>query len=312
MSRKPNRYVILRCLFWVISTAAIVSPVAEGQYLGLNLRGDMGLKSGSQPIPGIYIIAPLYFRSDYNGLRGPNGNAVATNIDIDVSLFTVTAISGTTKAKFLGATYGFQIIPMVMNQRLELAATGLESEEGYGFGDMYVQPINLGWRTKRADFLGAYGVFIPTGKGGRSLDMWAHEIMAGTTVYLDQGKKWHVAATGSYDIHQNKRGIDLRVGDYFTLEGGAGMSFLKGAGNAGVAYVGQWKVTDDTGSDFPPRLTKTKNRAYGIGPEISMPVFAKGTLVGLVGFRYIVEFGAKTNFEGNNLVLSFTLAKLNM
>ena len=296
MSRTSNRYVILRSLFWVISTAAIVSPVAQGQYLGLNLRGDMGLKSGSQALPGFYLVAPLYFRSDYNGLRGPNGNEVATNLNVDVSLFTVPLIAGTTKAKFLGATYGFQIIPMVLNQRLELAALGAESETGYGFGDMYVQPINLGWRTKRADFLGAYGVFIPTGKGGRSLDMWGHEIVAGTTVYLDQAKKWHVAATGSYDIYQNKRGVDLRVGDYFTLEGGAGMSFMKGAANAGVAYVAQWKVTDDTGSDFPPRLPKSKNRAYGIGPEISMPVFAKGTLLGIVGFRYIRGVWRKDKF----------------
>src|SRR5687768_1518401 len=100
MSRTSDRHLILKTLVWVVFTTAIVSPLAQGQYLGLNLRGDMGLKSGSQPIPGFYLIAPLYFRSDYNGLRGPNGNSVATNLDIDVSLFTVPAISATTKAKF--------------------------------------------------------------------------------------------------------------------------------------------------------------------------------------------------------------------
>ena len=159
------------------------------------------------------------------------------------------------------------MIPMLLNQRLELAALGAESETGYGFGDMYVQPINLGWRTKRADFLGAYGVFIPTGKGGRSLDMWGHEIVAGTTVYLDQAKKWHVAATGSYGIYQNKRGVDLRVGDYFTLEGGARMSFVKGAANAGVAYVAQWKVTDDTGSDFSRDFPKARTALMASDPR---------------------------------------------
>jgi hypothetical protein len=79
-----------------------------------------------------------------------------------------------------------------------------------------------------------------------------------------------------------------------------------------MSYVAQWKMTNDSGSDFPERLGKSKGRAFGLGPDISMPVFAKGTLLGLVGFRYTFEFGARTNFEGQTLVLSFTLAKLSV
>jgi hypothetical protein len=197
-----------------------------------------------------------------------------------------------------------------MTSRLELAALGVGAGAGYGFGDLYVQPINLGWRTKRADILAAYGVYAPTGSGGRGLEMWAHEIVAGSTVYLNEAKTWHAATTGFYEIHHNKRGIDLRVGDILTLEGGLGMSFLKGAGNAGLAYVAQWKITNDSGAEFPTNLQKSKNRAFGIGPEISVPIFAKGTLLGLVGVRFIREFGVRTNFEGSSFVLSFTLAKL--
>ena len=70
-------------------------------------------------------------------------------------------------------------------------------------------------------------------------------------------------------------------------------------------------MTDDSGSDFPTRLRKTKGRVFGLGPDISMPVFARGTLLGIVGVRYTFEFGARTNFEGRTLALSFTLAKLN-
>jgi hypothetical protein len=39
-------------------------------------------------------------------------------------------------------------------------------------------------------------------------------------------------------------------------------------------------------------------------------VFAKGPLVGLVNLRYTWEFGAETNFEGGNFLISFTLARL--
>ena len=41
-----------------------------------------------------------------------------------------------------------------------------------------------------------------------------------------------------------------------------------------------------------------------------MPVFAKGALVGLVGARFVREFGARSNLEGSDSVLSFTLANL--
>ena len=218
----------------------------------------------------------------------------------------------TTTVKIAGATYGFQIVPVFLNQRLDLAAEGFSIATGYGFGDLYVQPINLGWRTKRADFLAGYGLYAPTGKGARSLDMWAHELIAGTTVYLDSAKNWHVAATGFYDFHQKKSDQDLRVGQILTVEGGVARSFVKGAAHAGLAYVAQWKMTHDSGNDFPALLPKSKNRAYGLGPDVTMPVFAKGALVGLVGMRYIWEFGAKTNFEGNNFLVSFTLAKLNV
>jgi len=94
------------------------------------------------------------------------------------------------------------------------------------------------------------------------------------------------------------------------VEGGAGRSFLKGAGQAGLAYAMQWKVSDDSGSDVAAISRGNRNRVYGLGPSITMPVFAKGNLVGLVNATYLREFGARTNFEGNVFIFGFTLAKL--
>lgn len=255
-------------------------------------------------------MAPLWYRNDYNGLRNAKGDEVAQGFNVDINFLTTPAIAVTTKAKLAGATVGFQIVPLVVNNRAELAELGRSGGQSYGFADLYIQPINLGWRTKRVDFLAAYGLYAPTGAGHRSLDMWAHEIVGGTGAYFDAAKLWHVSTAGFYEIHQNKRDIDLRVGDILTLEGGAGRSFLNGAANVGMSYVAQWKVTNDCGSDFPTRLEKSKGPAFGLGPDISMPIFARGSLIGLVGVRYTFEFGATSNFEGRTLALSFTLAKL--
>jgi hypothetical protein len=279
-----------------LSALLVIPTAANAQFLGFNLRGDAGIKSGSQPPPGIFLISPLYFRSDYTGLRDRNGDKVLSGVDVDVNVLAVPGIAVTTKAKIAGGTYGFQIIPLWMDQRLTVAAPGFSADRGWGFSDMLFQPLGLGWRTQKTDFLAGYGFLAPTGKDNLSLNMWGHELSAGTTVYLDGDKKWHVAATGFYDFHHKKQDQDLRVGQYLTVEGGVGRSFIKGAAHAGLAYVAQWKVTDDSGSDFPPNLQKSKNRAYGLGPEVALPVLAKGSVVGLVNMRYIWEFGAETNF----------------
>jgi hypothetical protein len=289
--------------------ASVASPLGA-QYLGLNLRGDYGMKSGSQPGPGVYINLPLFYRADYDSVRGPQGNPVPGDFNARINLLT-PAIIVTTKWKVAGANFGFQVVPIVMNQRLDVASSRVETSNSYGWGDTYVQPVNLGWNTKRADFLTGYGFYAPTGAGKRSLDMWAHEIVTGSTVYLDAAKLWHVAGTMFYEIHQQKRTEEIRPGDFLTIEGGAGRSFLKGAANIGAAYFMQWKTTDDSGSGIPPVLRgAAKNKAYGVGPEIAVPIFAKGPVIGLIGFRYTFEIGNSVNFQGNNLVASFTLARL--
>jgi len=293
----------------VLSVALLLGAAipAHAQYLGLNLRGDTGLKSGSQPGPGYYFALPLYYRSDYSTLKLPNGNTAPGDYGVGVGLLA-PVVAVTTNWKILGANYGFQIVPTFMGNRQSLAGGAVEKNLGYGEADTYIQPINLGWHTKRADFLGAYGFYAPTGP--RTLDMWAHEMVAGTTVYFDDAKSWHVAATMFYDINQRKRSRDIKVGQYMTIEGGVGRSFLKGVASTGMAYVMQWKTTNDSGADIPPLLPRGKNTAYGLGPEINMPLFAKGKFMGFVGLRYTFEFANSTNFQGRNLAVTLTLARL--
>jgi hypothetical protein len=139
-------------LLALLGAISIAPSELQAQFLGLNLRGDVGVKSGSQPGPGIYLIAPLYYRSDYTGIRNENGDEIVSGLNVDVKLFALPAVAMTTKAKIAGATYGFQIVPIYLNQRLDLVGSGFPRATGYGFGDLYIQPINLGWRTRRAAF----------------------------------------------------------------------------------------------------------------------------------------------------------------
>jgi hypothetical protein len=78
----------------------------------------------------------------------------------------------------------------------------------------------------------------------------------------------------------------------------------------GAAYGAQWKTTHDSGSDIPAVLPITNGRVFGVGPDIDMPVFAKGPNVGLVSFRYLWLVGPKTALGGQTLTASFTFARM--
>jgi hypothetical protein len=311
--RKLHQLVSHKMIFAAALLAScflIVCAQSGAQELGAVLRSDMGLKSGTQPGPGYYFTVPLYYNADYSSVRGPNGNAlpgqVSTELNLIVPVFTVT-----TKWKLLGGYYGFKVAEPFSNQALSSTFVPVHKGNYYGFGDLYVLPIILGWHTKRFDYLADYGFHAPTGVGIRSLDMWTHEFSFGTTYYLDPAKKWSVSGNATLEIHSVKNNADILVGDFLTIKGGVGRSFLKGAASAGLVYSLQYKITHDGGTDLPRLLPNSLNRAYALGPEVTFPVLVneKKKLAAFIGARYAWEFLNRSNFQGNNLALTLTLAK---
>jgi len=180
----------------------------------------------------------------------------------------------------------------------------------YAFGDIYVTPVSLGWHLPSADITAGYSFFAPTGGGSAGKHMWVNELNLGGTLNLGDGKKWNVSTMSYWDFNNKKNNTNIKVGDILMLVGGIGRSFLKGAGNAGVAYGAQWKLTHDSGSDIPPQLSINNGRFFAVGPDFSMPVFAKGVNLGLVGFRYLWVVGPKTSLGGQLMTISFTFAHL--
>ena len=127
--------------------------------------------------------------------------------------------------------------------------------------------------------------------------------------YLDKAKTWHLAAAAFYETHTHKDGSDIQVGDLLTVEGGLGWSFLDGAANLGLAFYGQWKVTDDDLGlpfDLPHGPSIGRHRVYGIGPELTIPIATKEKLIGILNARYLWETGARTTLEGNTFVFTAT------
>jgi hypothetical protein len=298
--------------FWL--TLIMFSSPANAQFLGHNLLGDFGLTSGTQPDPGTYVSA-LYYGYKGDTIRDKGGNARGLNQgNLDVNGYAL-GLWHVTDRKVLGGNYSFSIWPSATDNVLEAPIFGLEQSTDLGFGDLYIQPINLGWHKDRADFMAGIGVYAPTGRyeDGASdnvgLGMWSLELFAGTTIYLDEARTWNFATTAFYETHTEKEDSDIKVGDILTLEGGLGKSFKGGLINVGLAYYAQWKITDDDfGSEgLLPGVSVGKHRGYGVGPEITIPILSKSKLYGFLNARYFWESGVRNSVEGEALVLTLTL-----
>lgn len=305
---------------FIIAVAAtilvgIASPV-QAQIMAHHLAGSWGLQSGSQQPEGL-VVAPLYIHYGSDKIMDADGNELKNlsgqKRDVGINAFGLFGW-WVSKYKILGAHYGVQAnIPFADNQ-IEFASFHFKS--GLGLADVYLQPVNLGWHLKQADFLATYGVYIPTGSytagatDNHGLGMWTYEFGAGTTLFFDAQKQWHFAATGYFELNGKKQDSEIDVGNTLTLEGGLGRSFFKGALSVGAVYYANWKVSNykiglnKDIPNLPSQITlQDKHQVYGLGPEVTLPVVIKGKLISLINARYFWELGAKSTLEGQRLVL---------
>ena len=314
----PTKNTCICSLVSVIAMSLLFAHTSYAGYGGHNMKGDFGVLSASQPPPGFYAIAPVYYRYEADSLRDRDGNKVSIDpqergsLDANAYIFGLIWVS---EMKIFGANYSFQIYPGFTDNSLEAPILGLDESVDTGFTDLYIQPINLGWHTDHADFIAGLGIYAPTGEyedGGSSnngLGMWSLEFFAGATLYFDEAKSWHFSTNAYYETHSEKEDSDITVGDILTLEGGLGKSFMDGALTVGAAYYAQWKITED---DIPglDQLTGGrgvgKHQVYGIGPDITLPLATSKKLYGFLNARYFWEFDAESTFEGESLVVTLT------
>jgi hypothetical protein len=297
-----------------LALLVLVPATAFAQLNGQNIKGDAGLKAGSQAPPGAYIVVPLWFYTA-DALKNRNGDEVLTGT-LDAAVFG-PGINVVTTKKVFGANYGFLAVLPWANNRLQ-GGENIDSNPGTGLTDMYVQPINLGWHMPRADVIAAFGLYVPTGRyedgaaNNTGLGMWAQEYLLGTTVYLNDTRTLHAATTATFDIQSSKEDSNTKVGNILNLEGGVGADFMGGGLTAGLAYYGTFKLTDDRfDRDFLNVLVRGKNRVWGLGPEVSLALASqkRGKIYGFLTVRYQWELAARTTTEGAawNLLATFPL-----
>lgn len=300
----------------VVVALFLLPAPAAAQLNGDNVKGDAGLKAGSQAPPGVYIAVPLWFYTA-DAVKNRDGNEILTG-NLDAAVFGV-ALNVVTPRKILGANYGFLVALPWANNRVQ-GVEDFDSNPGTGLTDMFIQPISLGWHTPRADATVGYGLYVPTGRyengasNNTGLGQWAQEILVGTTLYLNQTRTVHAATAATFNVFSKKEDSETKVGNILNLEGGLGADFLGGGLTAGLAYYGTFKLTDDQFDSRLGALIRGKNRVWGLGPEVSLALATKKAVYGFLTVRYQWELAARTTTEGAawNIMVTFPLKPIRL
>jgi len=300
---------------------ALSALPAHAQLNGSHTLGDFGVNSGSQPAPG-FLAGLFYLRYDTDTIKDKDGNTLrlAPNSPGSLGLSAVAPLFWyVSKTKFLGANVGAMAVVPFANASLEAPAFALANTVDTGIADMVIRPLDLGWHKKQVDIAAGFQVYLPTGRytpgGDDNLGkgMWSYEPFAGATVYFDEKRTFSLAATAYWELHGNKEDSNTKVGQILTLEGGVGKSFLGGGLIIGAAYYAQWKLTKDQlnefelpgGGDFDVNFPN-KHKAFGFGPDVTLPIASKSKLYALVNLRYFWESGARVKTQGQTLLVSAT------
>jgi hypothetical protein len=287
----------------LLSLTAAPAAMAQGQDLGHKILGGVGLDAGTQPDPGIYVGDRfVYYRADE--LKDRDGERVPVRgLEVE-ALANVVGISGTLKlggAPYLGAAVA---IPYAwLSLRSDAPQASIDRS---GIGDVFVEPIKVGFRLPHLDVVTSYSFYAPTGQAedsGVGQRQWSQQFSAGGTVFLDDRRAWRLSALGSYNLYNEKIGIDIRRGDTVQIQGGIGGRLFDVIDFGLAGYVLR-QVEDDSGADLPPVLRGAREEVFGLGPEIGVAIPA---IRARLTIRYERDLGARSRPEGQILVagLSF-------
>jgi len=292
---------------FLVGLGFLAGRAARAQDLGHKILGAVGIDAGAQPEPGLYL-AHRIIRFDASRLLDRHGRLVpiqGLDIDVIAGVFGVALTLKPPGAPYLGWAAGVPLARISLN-----ADDPRASVDRAGFGDVFVQPLRVGWRTPHVDVGVSYAFYAPTGRfeprrgGGIGRGFWAHQLSLGVAVRGDLERRMRASVLLSHDLNRPKRGIDIQRGNTVQIQGGAGMRVVDWL-DAGLAGFALWQVTDDRGADVPEVLRGARDRVFGLGPEVDILIPALRLRIDL---RAEWDFGVRSRPQGRILVASLTYA----
>jgi len=329
----------------VMLLGAVTAAAACAGEIGHFAPGVFNIRDLAVPPPGFYGLIYNYRYStdhvnDANGNRlssvtigGPGGRSLTVGVDLDVSIYAlVPALAWVSHKKVLGAKYGALLAPTFTNASLNgvLSAgvgAGRSASTGqFNVGDIFVQPVWLGWTGTHTDISYGYGFYIPSGKyqintftlpvvgpvraeaaDNTGYGFWTNQNQGALYLYPWADKRMAIQNALTWEIHQKKRGFSLTPGQNLTWNWGLSQflplkkdhSLLLEAGPTGYS---SFQVSDDSGGAV--RNPGVHDSVHAVGVQVGVTSVKK---VMSFNFRWAHEFAAVDRFQGSSLGLNFSM-----
>jgi hypothetical protein len=346
---RPKRKI--GAAFGCLAVVLFLATPARAEH-GDWLLGTDGLLSGQQAPQGFYYsnIWSYYNASGSDFVQtsplkcGPRGQVcLSLNLSVNGSLdlfVDQNIFVWTSPYKILGANYGLlvdipfaiadasgagNLEPVLSLERTTLTGSGLQPSAGTtkgSIGDMYVEPVDLGWHFSHLDAIVSSGFFAPSGPYNASSKVnigyghWTGVFGLGGVGYADEARTWSLSIYAHYLLYGSQMGRNYTLGDVMPFEWGAAKSFdlsndIFKTLTIGPAGYAQWQVTNNSinlnpttkiGSSALNRLENVSSAIYAAGPAFNLL-----TKYGLLSLRYYEEFGAHATPSGRQLMFSITL-----
>ncbi len=298
------RRVLLLAMLCLYGLGTGFAFAASGHYV----NGGEGIQGANVPPPrpgGLYWkVYNMYYTADTT--RDNSRDKAPGNFDLDVFAQAHRFVYSS-DIEILGGNLLFDLVIPITYTDISYRGIGAASfgENRWGLGDVFIEPILIGWHQPRWDAAVAIGAYIPTGEydadkpASPGMGFWTFMLSGGGVWYFDVERTWSASILARYQVHTEQEDTNITPGNHFSFEWGIGKS-INGF-DLGVAGYCHWQVTDDSG----PGTTSNKEQAYAVGPEIGYTFKDLGLNIAL---RSEWEFENRNRAQGNMTSLNFSYA----
>ena len=289
----------------IAATLVVACPdlsFADGEF-GNKVLGTSGLDAGSQPEHGFYLGDRVVYMTADRLVNRYGKVLPIKGLNVD-AVSNVIGISGTLKTE--GGPYWSAAMAVPIARSHFSSEVPFNDIDRSGLGDIFIQPLMIGWRFPRVDVTSSYSIYAPTGqlnRKGLTQPQLSQQISVGSTVFFDDERSLRLSALTSYNVYERKVNLDLTRGDTVQIQGGLGRKFFRLV-DAGLAGYALWQVAADTGSVLTPALRGQSDFAVGLGPEFGVTIPRLGAKVTA---RYEWELESRSRLQGQVLMLSFSM-----
>jgi hypothetical protein len=278
---------------------------AGAQVRGVYPLGMNATNSGVTPDSGFgYSNLLLYYERDrLSGADGETVEAGRNSVALDMN--TVVWVSD--KLGWLGGAK-FSAVATVPIAKNSLTSDEVGQISGAtGLGDIYIQPLILGWQTGRADIRLIYGFLAPTGRFNAGANdnvgsgYWTHALASGQTFYLTEDRATAISAFEMYEFHETQEGTHIHPGDALNLDYSVTRVFpLQNDWRLQLGFAGYegWQTSAKTGPRITPSESDARYRVDALGLASNLVVPARKLTF---GFKFFKEFSSRSTFEGYSL-----------